>query len=159
MRPSTRERLLGKVAISKSGCWEWVGSKYPTGYGVFSSKSRTLKAHRASYAEFVGPIPTGMLVCHRCDNPGCVNPAHLFLGAAADNMADKVSKGRSVRGERCNTAKLTERKAKLVKEFLRRHKPIRGQHGGPCEFLARWLGVTQPAISAIHAAKNWAWVS
>lgn len=159
MRPSTKDRLLGKVKVEPGGCWEWSGGKFPTGYGAFSVKGRTLKAHRASYAEFVGPIPAGMFVCHQCDNPGCVNPEHLFLGTPADNMADKSRKGRSMRGEKCNTAKLSEGEAKLVKEFLKRHRPIRGQHGGPCRFLARWFGVTQPAITAIHHSRNWAWLT
>lgn len=159
MRKSTKDRLLSKVAVKDGGCWEWSGARFPAGYGAISSKGRTRYAHRVSYAEFIGPIPGGMFVCHRCDNPSCVNPKHLFLGTPADNMSDKASKGRSMRGERSSTAKLTESEVRVIKGFLQRHAPIRGQHGGPCTFLARWFGVTQTAISFIYAKKNWAWVA
>jgi hypothetical protein len=160
MSASVRERIISKTRTAPgSDCWEWSAGRFNTGYGAFSNGGKTLKAHRASYAEFVGPIPPGMLVCHRCDNPGCVNPDHLFLGTAADNMSDKASKGRSMRGEKNHTTKLDEANVKLIKGFLQRHPPVKGQHGGPCTFLARWFGVTQTAISFIHAKKNWAWVS
>lgn len=159
MRLPARDRLLGRVAISGDGCWNWSGARFPTGYGAFSYRGRTLKAHRASYAEFVGPIPPGHHVCHRCDNPVCINPDHLFVGTPADNMADKASKGRAKRGERNNTTKLTEQQVLVIKQFLRKHPPIKGQHGGPCTFLARWFGVTQVAISHIWLEKNWAWLA
>lgn len=159
MRKSAKERLASKVAVADSGCWEWAGGRFDTGYGAFSVRGKTRYAHRVSYAEFVGPIPDGHMVCHHCDNPCCINPEHLFLGTAADNMADKAAKGRSNRGEKSNTSRLTERQVVVIKQFLRRHPPLRGQHGGPCTFLARWFGVTQTAISLIHAGKNWGWLA
>ena len=158
MRKTVKERLVARSRITDSGCWEWTGARYPTGYGAISCKGKSRYAHRVSYAEFVGPIPEGMFACHRCDNPICVNPAHLFLGTPAENMADKARKGRSMRGEKSSTAKLTKQQARLVKQFLRKNPPVRGQHGGPCAFLARWFGVTQMAISQIHAGRNWAWL-
>lgn len=159
MRPSLRERILSRHAVSGNGCWEWTAGRFDNGYGAISHSGRTLKAHRASYAEFIGDIPPGMMVCHMCDNPCCVNPEHLFLGTAADNMADKASKRRSRRGEKCNTAKLNAAQVSVIKEFLRKHRPIKGQHGGPCTFLARWFGVSQTAISLIAAGRNWKWVA
>lgn len=158
MRLSVKDRILRRVESSAGGCWEWRGCMFNSGYGALSILGKTRYAHRASYAAFVGPIPDGMFVCHKCDNPACVNPGHLFLGTPADNMADKAAKGRSLRGEKSKTSKLTERQVRIIKAFLNRHKPVKGQHGGPCTFLAGWFGVTQEAVSHINSGKTWSWL-
>ena len=75
-------------------CWIWTGTFSSKGYAKFDSK----EAHRLAYERFVGPIPAGLLACHECDNPKCVNPAHLWLGTHADNMADMKAKGRQRNG-------------------------------------------------------------
>ena len=87
------ENRINKIA---SGCWIWTKATNERGYGVFKvfGTRRQIKAHRATYQEFVGAIPEGMDVLHRCDNPPCCNPEHLFLGTHADNMRDCARKGR-----------------------------------------------------------------
>lgn len=86
------ERFWSKV--DKSGeCWLWTGGK-SGGYGYFKVNGSTLRANRLAYEIEHGEIPEGMLVCHSCDTPACVNPAHLWLGTDKDNQADKVAKGR-----------------------------------------------------------------
>jgi len=95
MDAKTEARFWAKVRLGSPGeCWEWTASRNATGYGQFCFGGTKRRAHRVAYALTHGEIPAGMCALHRCDNPPCVNPAHLFLGTQEDNNADRDEKGR-----------------------------------------------------------------
>lgn len=99
-RPKPVEpRLWAKIDASSgaSSCWPWTATRMKTGYGMISVAGKGRKATRVVWEVVFGPIPEGFHVLHRCDNPPCCNPAHLFLGTHVDNMADKRAKGRQAR--------------------------------------------------------------
>ena len=113
------ERLLRKVTPNpRTGCWTWSGGTDRGGYGKFSLKGQGTSAHRASYRILVGPIPGGLEVRHKCDNPPCVNPGHLELGTHADNMRDMAERGRGVG-------------ANSLKEVCPRGHPLSGENLKP----------------------------
>lgn len=122
-RKSLEERFWSKVAKG-GGCWEWTRYREPDwGYGIFRAVpgESMQKAHRVSWEIAHGPIPEGMQVCHRCDNPPCVRPDHLFLGTHLDNMRDRNAKGRQSRdgstpGENSTSAKLTDEQVKDIRD-------------------------------------------
>src|SRR5689334_5069110 len=103
-------RFHAKYTVNAvTGCWEWTGYIHPSGYGVIGiwEEGRSVRAHRFSYSNFVGPIPPGMLVCHECDNRKCVNPDHLFLGDGKVNIQDCVRKGRHASTKLTNIPRVT----------------------------------------------------
>jgi len=110
-----RLRFMAKVKQSASGCWEWTAAiQQATGYGRFGMNGQTTYAHRASWMIFKGPIPAGLYVCHRCDNRICVNPDHLFVGSASQNMKDAARKGRVVIPARSYASDESHQPAKLT---------------------------------------------
>jgi hypothetical protein len=88
------DRLLQRVLFGASDCWHWTGARNTFGYGRMTHKGRLEVAHRLSWESFRGPIPAGLSVLHRCDNPSCINPDHLWLGTYSDNLRDAWAKGR-----------------------------------------------------------------
>ena len=127
-----------------TGCWLWIGSCNPAGYGWFGIERKTFLAHRASWLIFRSPIPPGMQVLHKCDNPPCVNPDHLFLGKDAENNQDKVNKGRQKIGTKDPNAKLTESDIIDIRIDNR-----------PQSMIAKDYGVHQAIISRIKSGKTW----
>ena len=144
-----QERFESKFTKSE-GCWEWNAYKNSDGYGVIWIIERVQKAHRVAYQLYVGEIPEGMCVCHRCDNPSCVNPEHLFLGTNADNVRDRDNKGRDANrcGEKNGRAKLTEAQVVEIRERMGG-----GERGVD---LARQFGVTRDEILKIFRRISWA---
>jgi hypothetical protein len=134
-------------------CWEWQGSRLKAGYGKILDgppDHKTLLAHRVSWElHNSAPIPKGMLVCHSCDNPCCVNPSHLYIGSHSDNAADKALRDRCrpVRGEQNGRSKLTAEQIKQIR--------LAGEAGVLQSTIAADYGVSRQAIHLILVRKNW----
>jgi hypothetical protein len=131
--------------VSKD-CWIWKGALQRDGYAHFGRNGKTISAHRYVYETLVGPIPEGMDVLHRCDVRSCVNPAHLFLGSHAENMADMKRKRRTTYGERNSHATLTD-------DMVREIRPLFGKVTQ--REIAKRFGVGLGAIAMLSSGKTW----
>lgn len=141
-------RLAEKQAPNpETGCLEFQGYRCPKGYGQFKLHGRMEKAHRAAWIIARGEMPPGLHVLHACDNPSCVNVDHLFPGTNDDNVADRVSKGRSARGRPPQTTKLT---AEDVREIRR----LSASGMSSCD-IARRFPVNDRSVSNIVTGKTW----
>lgn len=147
--PTMRDKIEAfSTPVTDSGCWIWLGTVGSNGYGVIARKRVPIGVHRLSYEAFCGPIPAGSLVCHKCDQPLCVNPTHLFLGTHKDNTDDKCRKGR----QRWNLnlgaarygAKLTEDQVRAIRASPKRNKDIAADYG-----------LAANSISNIRSRKLW----
>lgn len=137
----------------KSTCINWIFSKNKKGYGTICKTlygERFWLAHRYAYRKYIGEIPEGMCVLHKCDNPGCVNPKHLWIGTDLDNARDRNSKGRQAdrRGENNIKAKFTNEQVLKIREL---YKTKEYSHRG----LARMFEVTRSTITNILTSKTW----
>lgn len=129
----------------KTGCWEWQGYVIAEGrYGRFMAMGHKILCHRYAYQQLVGIIPEGMQVCHRCDNPICVRPEHLFLGTNSDNQKDSITKGRH------NTVKITPEEAGQILAML--------AAGASTRTITRQLGVSASIIGNIKNNGTWGWL-
>lgn len=158
------------IPVTESGCWLWIGP-ISREYGLYNRRGMRERAHRAAYILFKGPIPEGLCVCHRCDTPSCVNPAHLFLGTRKDNWDDMRSKNRHFYQDAefmtvmRNKRKLSDewkqrisasKKGKMTVNKLTREQVldiIKSTESH--EQLAIKLGVTSRAIYDIRVGKTW----
>src|SRR5262245_27287402 len=109
---SIEQRIWARVEKTEHGCWKWRG-KTTDGYPIIGAAHGSLRVAREIYRMHFGEIPAGMFVCHRCDNPSCCNPTHLFLGTNQDNVTDMVRKGRNDRGASRYNAKLTDNDVRM----------------------------------------------
>lgn len=144
---TAKERFWEKVHKTKD-CWLWIASLETSGYGYFKLNGKSCRAHRVVWEWTYGPIPDGMCVCHRCDNPICVRPSHLFVGTVADNIRDAVAKGRQAKGERSGRSKLTTHE---VLEIRREY----GRGDGTHRSLAKKYGISKTHVGALARCESW----
>lgn len=151
---SLRQRFDEKYQVLPNGCWEWTGYKYQ-GYGRIGiwngRRTKSAKAYRVAFELFNGPIPQDSQVLHSCDNPSCVNPAHLRLGTHLDNMRDKNERGRQklpprVRGSGHHMSKLTESDVLAIRQLAGTMSQSK---------IADQFGISFQQVSMIVLRKNW----
>lgn len=138
------DRFFSRFKIMENGCWQWQSNADKDGYGMLSIGNQNIRAHRFSYEHHIGQIPKGLLVCHKCDNTGCVNPEHLFIGTAKDNAQDALKKGRHYICEKNGRSKLTIQDAEVIRKSTL---------SGPR--LGEIYGVTRATINRIKRGEAW----
>jgi hypothetical protein len=137
--PNTVDRFWSQTTPEPTtGCWLWMSTVGPTGYGAFALRGINWKAHRLAYHLHRGPIPAGLIVRHRCDTPLCVNPAHLVLGTHAENVADRV--------RRCRTV-TNQGRAPLTPEAISAMQELYASGAFTQAELGRRFGLTQVGAS------------
>jgi hypothetical protein len=152
---SVAERFSTKFYRGEDGdCWEWRGSRNADGYGILHAgqgPGKFLRAHRVSWEVHCGHIPGGLSVLHRCDNPPCVNPAHLYVGTQQQNVIDRANRKRGKEnrqdGSANDNAKLTEADVIAIRELV--------AFGFSQAAVARSFGIRQAQVSRIHLRQSW----
>lgn len=142
-RPKIEDAFWSKVSKGND-CWVWGGCKDKDGYGIFFYGGKRIRANRVALELSGLELPPGHFACHRCDNPACVRPDHLFPGSPQENSDDAVSKGRVCNGENVHCAKLNERSVKTIRSDVR-----------PVAEIASEYGVSQSSIYQIKSRKTW----
>lgn len=144
--------LFSRVTGDPEGCWNFTGHRDKNGYGKLRWKGKGMLAHRVSYMIVNGYLPDDLLVCHKCDNPSCINPQHLFLGTNYDNTMDAVRKGRKFipdsRGENHGGGKLKEADVREIRRLC-------ASRALPQSHIAKQYGINQSVVCAIHRRKIW----
>lgn len=142
----TIRRFWSKVDIrGPDDCWVWKAGRFDSGYGVFTIKRRNVRAHRFAYEIANGP--TDLCVLHKCDNPPCCNPAHLWEGTELENVHDRDRKGRNCKGEDHPNAKLTPSAVRMIRSDPRGHVVV-----------ARAMNVSRSLVQKIRQGKAWSHV-
>jgi len=144
------ENRLQVYEVQSNGCWNFLGNKDKDGYGVFGhGRGKQLRAHRASFEFHKKTSAAGLLVCHSCDNPSCINPDHLFLGKPKDNTQDMIKKGRKAncKGSKHPSAKLNELDIVCIKEQRLLGKKLKE--------IANQFSITFQTVSEIYRGKTW----
>ena len=153
MKGTVLERFLAKVAQQPHGCWEWLGARSDKHqHGKLSVGGKGVYTHRVAYELFIGHIPDGLKICHTCDNPGCVNPAHLFVGTNKDNTQDALMKGRLV--NTAFTKGATHYKAKLDDEQVKEIRRLCAA-GASRSIVAEQYGVAYQTVGDIVTRRHW----
>ena len=145
--PTLKESFEAKfLKGNDSECWNWAAHTN-NGYGQLTFRGKVYVASRISYEVYVAPLKNELHICHKCYNPLCVNPKHLFAGSVKDNMRDMVNKNRSAKGSRHSQAKLNESSVKEIKKLLKQNL----SHSK----IAELFDVKREAISKINQGTRW----
>jgi len=145
---TVQEQFENQIFYSIDGCWYWIGTIGPRGYGSINVNGASKRAHRVSYEIYKGNIPAGLFVCHSCDNPLCVRPDHLILGTQKENMQDMWGKGRGCKGEKAPWAKLKRKDVDEIRELY-------AKGGVAMRPLAKRFNVSYTTVNFVINNKSW----
>ena len=147
--PTPKQRFWKYVdKKSNDKCWNWTGCCDKDGYGHIGVNGKLIRSHRFSWILKNGTVPDEIYVLHKCDNPKCVNPSHLFLGTQQDNIKDKIYKNRQAKGEKNGSSKLTVNQVKQIRHLCREGQLTQVKIG-------KIFHINQTTVSRICTIKNW----